>query len=72
MTRQEHMEWCKKRALKYVEMDDLNNALISMMSDLTKHEETKNHLGIQLTTMLMFRGMLKTKQEIINHIMGFN
>jgi len=44
MTREEHIEWCKKRAIE--EMDyynDPNKALISMMSDLRKHEKTNSN-----------------------------
>lgn len=72
MTRDEHMQWCKKRALELVDMGDLNQALISMMSDLGKHEETKNHAGIMLTTMLMMNGRLKDAWAVRKHIQGFN
>jgi len=72
MTRDEHVAWCKKRALEYVDVGDLNQALISMMSDLGKHEETKNHSGIMLTTMLMISGQLKDAWKVRNHIEGFN
>ena len=39
MTREEHLDWCKKRALAYLPMDPME-AMTSMMSDLTKHAET--------------------------------
>jgi uncharacterized membrane-anchored protein len=39
MTRDEHLEWCKKRALEYVDADELMNAVTSMGSDLGKHPE---------------------------------
>lgn len=41
MTRQEHLEWCKKRAHEYLERGDVLNAVTSMLSDLNKHEETR-------------------------------
>lgn len=72
MTRQEHLDWCKKRALELADMGDLNQALISMMSDLGKHEETKDHKGCMLTTMLMMTGHLKTYHDVVEHINGFN
>jgi hypothetical protein len=72
MTRDEHLDWCKKRALEYAEVGDLNNALISMMSDLGKHDETENHARIHLTAILIMGGFLKTKQKVIDHINGFN
>jgi hypothetical protein len=39
-SRKEHLEWCERRALEYVEMGDLKNAYASMASDLRKHPET--------------------------------
>jgi len=39
MTRDEHLEWCKKRARAYLDQGDLENAIASMGSDLMKHEE---------------------------------
>jgi hypothetical protein len=39
MTRDEHLKWCKKRALEYLEAGDVHSAIASMMSDLKKHEE---------------------------------
>ena len=45
MTRDEHLAWCKKRALEYLDRGDLQNAIASMGSDLDKHED--------------FRGILK-------------
>jgi Tfp pilus assembly protein PilF len=42
MTRQEHLDWCKKRALEYLDQGDIANAVTSMMSDMDKHEETRS------------------------------
>ena len=39
-TRQEHLAQCKQRALAYIDSGDLDNALMSMVSDLKKHPET--------------------------------
>jgi hypothetical protein len=41
MTREEHLAWCKKRAHEYLARGDTTNAITSMLSDLTKHPETK-------------------------------
>ena len=38
MTRDEHLRWAKERALEYVTLNDLPNAVASMISDLGKHE----------------------------------
>jgi hypothetical protein len=40
-TREEHLAWCKERALEYLKDGDITNAIISMASDLNKHPETK-------------------------------
>jgi hypothetical protein len=39
MTRDEHLEWAKKRAREYLDRGDVQNAIASMGSDLMKHEE---------------------------------
>lgn len=41
MTRQQHLEWSKRRAHEYLEKGDVQNAIASMMSDMQKHPETK-------------------------------
>lgn len=41
VTREEHIAWCKKRALEYLDRNDLVNACSSMSSDLGKNPETK-------------------------------
>lgn len=72
MNRDEHLQWCKDRALEYVKIGDTRQALASMFSDLRKHEETKNHSAIELGTMLMFGGLLETPAEVEKFINGFN
>ena len=71
MTRSEHVEWCKKRALEYVDHGDLNDAVTSMLSDLRKHPETENHAGIILGVTLMMSGKLN-EHETRRFIEGFN
>jgi hypothetical protein len=39
--RQKHVAWCKQRATEYVKAGDLSGALSSMMSDMSKREDTK-------------------------------
>ena len=43
-----------------------------MGSDLSKHEETKGHAGIQLGMGLMMGGLMNSKDEARNFINGFN
>ena len=40
-SRDEHLAWCKNRALEYLDRGDLENAFASMGSDLNKHPELK-------------------------------
>lgn len=71
-TREEHLAWCKKRALEYVEIGDFNNAFNSMSSDLSKHDETRDHIGIQLGMLQMMQGDLNTPDKMRDWITGFN
>ena len=72
MNRTEHLQWCKERALEYVDKDELVNAFASMGSDLDKHSETENHRGIDLGISLMVAGHLSTDEEMRKFINGFN
>lgn len=72
ISRSEHLAWCKKRALEYVNRGDLESAFASMGSDLGKHPETRNHSGIQLGMMLMMAGQLGTEVAMRKFIEGFN
>ena len=71
-TREQHMAWCKKRALEYVDVGDLANAAASMASDLRKHPETENHSAIQLGMGLLMIGQLSTVEAMREFIEGFN
>lgn len=44
MTREEHLAWCKQRALEYVNAGDLPNAVASMASDMNKDARTAVHV----------------------------
>jgi hypothetical protein len=72
LSRTEFLEWAKARALQYAEIGDIGNALASLSSDLQKHPETKNHIGIELGHELILNGHLRTIQEMRDFIEGFN
>ena len=72
MNRSEHMAWCKKRALEFIDQGDNPQAYASMTSDLGKHEETQGHAAIQLGMMLMLSGKLDSADEMRKFIEGFN
>jgi hypothetical protein len=42
LTRNEHLAWCKRRALEYVDAGDLTHAVAIMASDLKTHPDTDN------------------------------
>lgn len=71
-SRAAHLQWCKDRALAYVDAGDLHNAVASMASDMRKHPETKNHAGLEIMIMLLLGGQLDTPAEVRKFIEGFN
>jgi len=72
MTRAEHLQWAKDRALEYVEVGDTVNAFASMASDLGKHEGTAGHMAIELGVLLVASGQLSTPAAMREFINGFN
>lgn len=71
-TRSEHLEWCKQRALEYCDLGDVNNASISMISDMEKNDETKNHSALKVMVLMMMAGHLSSPEEMRKFILGFN
>ena len=72
MTRSEHLQWCKDRALEYVEQGDLVLAWSSFRSDMSKHLETENHGALPLGDQLLFNDHLDTSEKMRKHIEGYN
>ena len=71
-TRADHLAFCKRRALEYVNAGELQNAFASMASDLGKHPETENHAGIRLGMMQLMSGHLNSTEAMRRFIEGFN
>jgi hypothetical protein len=69
MTREEHVEWCKARAMEYYNQGDMQNAVTSMASDMNKREDTR------VAHVLIMLGMLHLTnhddREIKRWIEGF-
>jgi hypothetical protein len=42
LTRDEHLAWCKRRALEYVDAGDLSRAVATIEADLKMHPDTDN------------------------------
>lgn len=75
MDRAQHIAWCKKRARPYLEEGEwfsLNEAFQSMMSDMGKHEETRNHSFIKVGMLMLMAGALATTEAMRDFIEGFN
>lgn len=76
-TRDEHLQWCKQRALEYLEPGpyfSIDDAMASITSDLGKHGETQHHVQMTIPLMLQLRadGKLSTPAEMRKFIEGFN
>jgi len=65
-TRAEHLAWAKERALEYAIAGDTTSAIASMISDLRKHPELENHMGL-----ILFLGV-RTPEQVRHWIEGFN
>lgn len=71
MTREEHMDWAKKRAILIAFKGLVREAWASFLSDLSKHEETRGHSAIELGAMLLEAGHLNSHIEMAKFIEGF-
>ena len=73
MTRTEHLLWSKNRAFEILDNGGSSvDAYTSFTSDMKKHPQTENHLGIDMGLMLVIAGKLNTPDEIRKFIEGFN
>ena len=73
-TRQEHLAFCKQRAMEYVNSGNLLEAVTSMMSDLRKHPETAD-TGQALAALGLFacqQAQQGDRDGVIRYIQGFN
>jgi hypothetical protein len=69
-TREEHLAWCKKRALEYLP-DAPTEAFTSFASDMRKHPETKGaetFIGMSIMCTELFENPAKME----SWIKGFN
>lgn len=70
MTRKEHLQWCKDRANRYLNMGDVANGITSMLSDMDKHEETKMPDALSMLGMMItMKGDLSEAKKFVD---GFN
>ena len=69
--RQQHLAWCKARALEYLDAGDLASAVTSMASDLGKYEST-GAIHPALMALGMRAIIAKDADEVRRWIEGFN
>jgi len=70
MNRAEHLQWCKDRALEYVDIGDFQQAVGSICSDLRKHPDTEASAQIAFPLgMMAVNGSAADMRKFIN---GFN
>ena len=73
MTREEHLEWAKQRALEYLDYGDPAQAFTSMLSDMRKHPELENHIGNMIgVNFMVLPGWISNPDEVRRWIVGFN
>jgi len=72
MTREEHLQWCKDRAIEYADKGDTVGAFTSFQSDMSKHEETKKHMALEMMTMMYLGGHLAMPAAMRKFIEDFN
>jgi len=69
MERNDYLEHCKERALRE---DDMYCMWASFHNDMSKHDELKDHIALNLGMSLLAMGSWKTKQDCEKFINGFN
>lgn len=67
----QHLDWCKTRALEYLDRGDLPNAVSSMTSDLNKHPETRMSADSIRQTMGIRYAMEGDERGVRRWIEGF-
>lgn len=73
VTRADHLQWCKDRAIQYINAGELSQAFASMSSDITKHPETEHHISTnELGMMQLMGGLLSTPDKMREWILGYN
>lgn len=71
MTRDEHLQWAKARALQYVDLNDLPNAVGSMVSDLGKHPDFRGSV-YSLIAVIGMAEVPRGSKAVRDWVEGFN
>ena len=68
MSRDDHLYWCKSRAVDYLDRGEIREGILSFLSDMQKHEETKSHGAL----MFLLGMSNNTRAEVKKFILDFN
>ena len=69
-TRDEHLAWCKERALAFADNGDVALTIASLASDLSKHDDTAGHNAPELMTRLAMGGHFRRPGELREFVEG--
>ena len=69
MKRNEHLQWAKDRAVKETDKVDM---WASFHSDMSKHEELKDHIALPLGMMMLMGARPQNRNDFVKFIEGFN
>ncbi len=72
ISRADHLQWCKDRALEYVELGDLIEAIASMVSDLKKHPQTQLSPPVERALIIPILFNQLDEKKVTEWINGFN
>lgn len=70
-TREEHVAWCKERALEYLPSDPAQ-AVASMSSDMGKHPDTMDGTALAFITMAGMMEVERGPEAVRRWVEGFN
>jgi hypothetical protein len=68
INRDDYIAYCKERAMQY--LDDPQQAIASLTSDMLDNRHTQNHPALQLGMLLLMTGQLDTGDKLIKFIQG--
>ena len=71
VSREEYLEWAKKRAYEFIERGEIRKGLDSFYSDMEKHSELRKHPFLSIGAQIVLGGGLKSKEEVEDFIQGF-
>jgi hypothetical protein len=72
ISREDHLQWCKDRALEYVELGDLSKAIASMTSDIQKHPQTRLSPPVERALLIPILFNQLDEKKVSEWINGFD